>query len=66
MIKMINHDINDNIILHKKYQQKKNKKIPIKKNKDNSKNLNLIMKILKILINITIIIIQKNLMIIII
>ena len=33
---MINHDINDNIILHKKYKQKKNKKIPIDKNKDNS------------------------------
>ena len=36
IFKMINHDINDDIILHKKYKQKKNKKISIDKNKDNS------------------------------
>ena len=28
IIKIINHDINDNIILHKNYKKKKNKKIP--------------------------------------
>ena len=39
IINMINLESNDNIILHKKNNHKKNKKIPLDKNKDNAEKI---------------------------